>query len=348
MDVRLSEEQQALRDSVAKVAADLGPTSVGALDDAERAAKLDAAVAGAGWRELRMDADGEPLASGVEAAIVAEQLARGLVDAAFIGPVLAADLRRLANAPEADAAETVALAAGLDDLACLPADATTEGLVAIDAGGADTALVLTPSPAGHALVGLELPSEREAIDLTRPSAGLGAGAPRTELGGTVLTDADHLRWQALALALTCADLVGTMRGAVELTVGYASERRQYGTEIGSFQAVQHLLADAHVATEGSASAALHAAWAVDALEADEARHAGHVAKAYCARAARMVCETAIQVHGGIGNTWECLAHVHLRRALLSSDVLGGAGASLEKVLDHALDSNGTGADHGLR
>jgi alkylation response protein AidB-like acyl-CoA dehydrogenase len=64
-----------------------------------------------------------------------------------------------------------------------------------------------------------------------------------------------------------------------------------------------------------------------------------------------VCETAIQVHGGIGNTWECLAHVHLRRALLSSDVLGGAGASLARVLDHHGIGNGTngiGAARGLR
>ena len=57
-----------------------------------------------------------------------------------------------------------------------------------------------------------------------------------------------------------------------------------------------------------------------------------MAKAYCARAAREVCETAIQVHGGIGNTWECLAHVYLRRALLSADVLGDAGGSVTRVL----------------
>ena len=67
-------------------------------------------------------------------------------------------------------------------------------------------------------------------------------------------------------------------------------------------------------------------------------------KAYCARAARTVCETAIQVHGGIGNTWECLAHVHLRRALLSTDVLGGVGPNLDRVVVH----HGIGADHGLR
>ena len=66
---------------------------------------------------------------------------------------------------------------------------------------------------------------------------------------------------------------------------------QYGRAIGSFQAVQHLLADAYVLTEGSRSVALHAAWAVDALAADEALAAASVAKAYCARAARAVCET---------------------------------------------------------
>ncbi|HUJ65837.1 MAG TPA: acyl-CoA dehydrogenase family protein, partial [Acidimicrobiales bacterium] len=112
----------------------------------------------------------------------------------------------------------------------------------------------------------------------------------------------------------------------------AKGRRQYGVAVGSFQAVQHLLADALVAMEGSRSAALHAAWAVDALAPDHALAAAAVAKAYCARAALDVCETGIQVHGGIGNTWECLAHVYLRRALLSVDLLGGVGVSLERVL----------------
>jgi alkylation response protein AidB-like acyl-CoA dehydrogenase len=102
--------------------------------------------------------------------------------------------------------------------------------------------------------------------------------------------------------------------------------------VGSFQAVQHLLADAHVAMEGSASAALHAAWAVDALGASEAMAAASLAKAYCARAGRDVCEAVIQVHGGIGNTWDCLAHVYLRRALFSADLLGGVGPNLERVL----------------
>jgi alkylation response protein AidB-like acyl-CoA dehydrogenase len=108
--------------------------------------------------------------------------------------------------------------------------------------------------------------------------------------------------------------------------------------------VQHLLADALVAMEGARSVTLHAAWAADALPPADALAAAALAKAWCARAARSVCETAIQVHGGIGNTWDCLAHVHLRRALLSIDVLGGTGASLERVLQH----QGIGGDDGLR
>jgi alkylation response protein AidB-like acyl-CoA dehydrogenase len=139
-----------------------------------------------------------------------------------------------------------------------------------------------------------------------------------------------------------------MSGAVTLAAEYAKERRQYGVAIGSFQAVQHLLADALVATEGSRSVALHAAWAVDALPADEAVAAGALAKAYCSRAARQVCETAIQVHGGIGNTWECLAHVFLRRALLSSDLFGGVGPSLDRMLAHRGVGPENGDSHGVR
>ena len=319
MDVRLSPEQRALQDSAARVVDRLGPRAVGQLEDAERTAKLDAAVAAAGWRELRTTTDeGGPWASAVEAAIVAEELARGLADAAFLGPTLAAELRRLAGAPAATTAETVVL----DD-------------VGIDAAGASSALLVD----GNQLVAVELGPAEVRVDLTRPTATVSTTAPRT-----VGAIDDLTTWTALGLALTAADLVGTMRGAVQLATDYAKERRQYGAPIGSFQAVQHLLADAFVAMEGSRSAALHAAWAVDALPPDDALAAGAVAKAYCARAARSVCETAIQVHGGIGNTWECLAHVHLRRALVSIDAFGGIGPNLQRVLAH----HGIGGSHGLR
>jgi alkylation response protein AidB-like acyl-CoA dehydrogenase len=284
MDVRLSSEQEALRDSAARVVDRLGPTTVAALDDDERRAKLDAAVAAAGWRELRSpDDDGRPWASGVEVALVAEQLGRGLADVPFVGPIMAAELRRRAGLPSGDGGESMAL----------PGDGTI------------------------------------AADLTRGETT--EAEPLPELAGD-----DLAAWTALGLAITAADLVGVMDGATRLACDYARDRHQYGVAVGSFQAVQHLLADAHVLTEGSRSATLRAAWAVDALPADEALAAGAVAKAYASRSARTVCETAIQVHGGIGNTWECLAHVHLRRALASSELFGGVGPNLERVLAHGL------------
>jgi alkylation response protein AidB-like acyl-CoA dehydrogenase len=81
-----------------------------------------------------------------------------------------------------------------------------------------------------------------------------------------------------------------------------------------------MLAEGLALVEGSVSVLRHAAWAVDELEPDEAVRAARIAKIYCARAARTICETAVQVHGGIGNTWECLVHVHLRRVLTSTEL----------------------------
>lgn len=344
MDVRLSGEQLALRESAAKVVDQLGPRAVGQLDDGERIAKLDAAVAASGWRELRTATDeGQPWASAVETAIVAEELGRGLADAPFLGPTLATELRRLAGGSPGTSIETVALVAGLGALASSDGGHVPEGAVAIDAAGSVCALVLAP---GNRLAEVVLADTATRVDLTRPSVALDSSAPPTPVAADSrpLTDDDLVRWKAFGLALTCADLVGTMRGAVQLSCDYAGQRKQYGAPIGSFQAVQHLLADAFVAMEGSSSVTLHAAWAADALPAADALAAAAVAKAYCARAARMVCETAIQVHGGIGNTWECLAHIYLRRALLSTDVLGGVGANLARVLAH----HGIGGSDELR
>ncbi|GAT05542.1 acyl-CoA dehydrogenase family protein [Mycolicibacterium fortuitum] len=154
------------------------------------------------------------------------------------------------------------------------------------------------------------------VDLTRSTVGV------VEVPAQLaeLSREDALRWQALALAASSADLVGAARGAHALAVDYAKVREQYGSTIGSYQAVAHLLAEGLALIEGSISVLRHAAWAVDELPAEEAVRAGKIAKIYCARAARTVCETAIQVHGGIGNTWECLAHVYLRRVLVATEL----------------------------
>lgn len=158
-------------------------------------------------------------------------------------------------------------------------------------------------------------TNKESVDLTGSLTGV-AESP-AEL--TELSEEDAGRWYALALTATSADLVGAARGTLVLATEYAKVREQYGSTIGSYQAVGHLLAEGLALIEGSVSVLRHAAWAVDELPVADAVEAGRVAKIYCARAALTVCETSIQVHGGIGNTWECLAHVYLRRVLATAE-----------------------------
>jgi hypothetical protein len=288
MDVRLTAEQRQLRDAAAKLADDLGPSAVQDLDDDRRIARLDKQVETTGWRSLRSDG-----ASGVEVAIVAEEFGRRLVDVPFLGPVLADDLARHLDSD----ARGVTIA--VDDRA-------------IDARGCQRALLLS----GSTILTAELETASTAADLTRLEADI-AGSPLT-LGEIPAESAG--RWQALALVTTSADLVGSARGAHAVACDYAKIREQYGKQIGSYQAIAHLLAESLALIEGSVSVLRHAAWAVDELAPGEAIRAAQIAKVYCARATRTVCEAAVQVHGGIGNTWECLVHVYLRRALTSTEL----------------------------
>jgi hypothetical protein len=289
MDVRLTAEQQQLRDAAAKLADDLGPAAVQDLDDDRRIARLDRQIEATGWRSLRSDG-----ASGVEVAIVAEEFGRRLVDTPFLGPVLADDLAHRIGA-DPGAAATVAV----DDRA-------------IDARGARRALSLS----GNTVLGADLGAVRDGADLTRAEVEL-VGSPET-VGE--LPDEAAARWQALALVATSADLVGIARGAQAVACDYAKIREQYGKQIGSYQAIAHLLAESLALIEGSVSVLRHAAWGVDELDPAQAIRAAQIAKVYCARATRTVCETAVQVHGGIGNTWECIVHVYLRRALTSTEL----------------------------
>ncbi|MCA2244578.1 MULTISPECIES: acyl-CoA dehydrogenase family protein [Mycobacterium] len=288
MDVRLTTEQQQLRDAAAKLADDLGPAAVQELDDQTRITRLDKQIESTGWRSLRSDG-----ASGVEVAIVAEEFGRRLVDSPFLGPVLADDLAR--HIGEDASGTTVAV----DDRV-------------IDARGARRALALS----GGAVSAVEVQALTEGVDLTRADAKI-VGSPVAL--GEVSTEVAK-QWRALALVATTADLVGVARGAHAVACDYAKIREQYGKQIGSYQAIAHLLAESLALIEGSVSVLRHAAWAVDELAPAEAIRAAQIAKVYCARATRTVCETAIQVHGGIGNTWECVAHVYLRRALTSTEL----------------------------
>jgi alkylation response protein AidB-like acyl-CoA dehydrogenase len=334
VDTRDTAEQAELRRAARQLARELGPATVADLDDATRAKRLAAAVRDAGWLELRDDGgEGAPLAGGVEAAIVADALGGAVADVAYAGPLLAGDLARRAGAPHSDGA-VVGYPGTLTDAAVVADATTTAPIYAIDcATDVDVAYVLVPDGDDYRVAQVRVDGARDGADLTRAVCRIppGVAVGDVEGQGRRLTADDVAQWRALGLALTSADLVGIMRGVLDVTVAYAAERRQYGVPVGSFQAVQHLLAEAHTLMEGSLSVALHASWAVDDLDPAAALGAGRVAKAYCTRAARTVCETAVQVHGGIGNTWECIAHVYLRRALLSSQWFGDDGEQLHRL-----------------
>jgi len=165
------------------------------------------------------------------------------------------------------------------------------------------------------------PGGREPGSLVDP---LDQGADLTFEDVSVVAAAAGARAGLLrASTLLAADLCGVAQGAVNIGASYARERVQFGKPIGSFQGVAHQLADAMVATETAWSLTLYACWAVDSGNAN-AEKAVHAAKAKAAEAAVFSAERALQVHGGMGMSWEAAPHLFLRRALARAAWLGGA------------------------
>jgi hypothetical protein len=123
------------------------------------------------------------------------------------------------------------------------------------------------------------------------------------------------------LAAYALEAVGIGSKATELAIAYVSEREQFGKKIGSYQAVAHSVVDAYVAVELSRSLAYWAAWAI-ANEDEQADLAVAAAKAQATEAAVLACEKSIQVHGGIGFTWEHPLHRYYKRALRLESALG--------------------------
>jgi alkylation response protein AidB-like acyl-CoA dehydrogenase len=127
-----------------------------------------------------------------------------------------------------------------------------------------------------------------------------------------------------------AELLGCAQRMLDASVAYAQERVQFGRPIGSFQAVKHRCADMLVDVEGMRSAVWWAAWCLSVEHAD-ASVAASTAKAWCSEAGIRVCQSALQVHGGIGFTWDCDVHLHLKRAQLDSVAFGSAAHHLDRL-----------------
>jgi len=134
----------------------------------------------------------------------------------------------------------------------------------------------------------------------------------------------------------CAEMCGGAQKVLEMSVEYAKVREQFGRPIGSFQAIQHKCANMMVQVESSKSATYYAAWAV-ANDVPEAHLAACMAKAYCSDAYRMVSGEGIQIHGGIGFTWEHDMHLYFKRAKGSEVTFGDATWNRELVAQVVLD-----------
>jgi alkylation response protein AidB-like acyl-CoA dehydrogenase len=137
-----------------------------------------------------------------------------------------------------------------------------------------------------------------------------------------------------------AEMVGGMQRLLDITVEYAKTRKQFGRPIGQFQAVQHMCADMLLMTESSRSAVYYAAWAMSEdgpAEHSAALTAVSVAKAYASDAYREVGNRAIQVHGGMGFTWENDVHLYYRRAKASEIAFGDATWHRERLAKRVID-----------
>jgi alkylation response protein AidB-like acyl-CoA dehydrogenase len=128
-----------------------------------------------------------------------------------------------------------------------------------------------------------------------------------------------------------AEMLGAARRCLDMSVGYAKVREQFGQPIGSFQAIRHKCAEMLLEVENSHSATYYAAWALDA-GAEDQELAASVAKAYVGDGARKVCGDSIQVHGGIGFTWEYDLHLYFKRAKALEPMYGDGDYHRELIV----------------
>jgi alkylation response protein AidB-like acyl-CoA dehydrogenase len=257
----------------------------------------------------------------VELSILCEELGRSLAAVPFLSTVLAATLIEHAGSEEQRERLLPSLARGEQAAAVGVASAGRAELVI--GGGEAHVLVLLETNPTHPGARVVPASEAEValvacIDPTRSAAEVKAAEQAGErLEGDLSAGVDR------ALVAIASELVGVCERALDMTVAYVKERKQFGVPVGSYQAVSHRCAQMLLDTERARSATAYAAWAADA-DPEGLPEAAAMAKASASEAGVEVTASAIQAHGGIGFTWEADVHWLYKRALLDAYLLGGA------------------------
>jgi alkylation response protein AidB-like acyl-CoA dehydrogenase len=173
----------------------------------------------------------------------------------------------------------------------------------------------------------------EAVETIDPTRAYG----RVESSAGEPIDATGIDRAAIAVS---AELVGVSQRALDLTLAYVKERKQFDVPVGAFQAVSHRCAQMLLGVESARSATYFAAWAADA-DRERLSEGASLAKAAASEAGREVTASAIQAHGGIGFTWEADVHWLYKRAQLDAALLGGAGthrARLAQLVSRRLQT----------
>src|SRR5215216_1647632 len=265
-----------------------------------------------GWPGIAVaDEHGGQGLGAVELAILCEELGRSVAPVPFLPTVLAATLIEHAGSDEQRGRWLGGLASGELSGAAGDAPELIHG-----AAGADV-IVLVEGGEARLVEGGEA-EPVASIDPTRPAARVPAAAGEPLPGG-VAAAVDR------ALVAVAAELVGVCERALEMTVAYVKDRKQFGTPVGAYQAVSHRCAQMLLDTEGARAAVSFAAWAADA-DPERLPEAAAMAKAAASDAGRGVTSAAIQLHGGIGFTWEADVHWLFKRAQVDAALLGGASA----------------------
>jgi alkylation response protein AidB-like acyl-CoA dehydrogenase len=325
-------------------------------------AQLWSAVADQGWLGIHLSEASGGLGLGpVDLAVVGEEMGRACFPGPFLGTVWAATLIAEANAASP---HLQALAAGESKgaVALLEPDAswdpsevrlqarregkgyqlTGRKSFVSDAGVAD--VIVCVAKVGGELALFAVPSKASGVSI-KPTPGMDqtrklydvafesvAVSPENVLAVGEVARRALERSMQVATLVVCADMLGGMQWILDDAVEYAKSRQQFGKPIGSFQSVQHMCADMLLWTESARSAIYFAAWALDA-EPETAARVVSTAKVYTSDASREVANRGVQVHGGIGFTWEHDLHLYYKRSKASEILFGDASHHRAQLAD---------------
>jgi alkylation response protein AidB-like acyl-CoA dehydrogenase len=359
-DLLYSDTEEALRDSVRRLFADRCPPEAvtRVYDDPPQgfSGVWHSLAADLGMASLLIPEQlGGAGAGAREAAVVMEEIGRAVAPVPFLPSAVLATVALL-HAGDTETVKILAsgsLTAALAvPLSTAPGDTVTGVGGGVDGARGLTGRITSVAGAGDADVlvvpvagpdGLELhtvPRDQAGVDvspvltldMTRPLANIQfSGATSTRVG-TVSADAAVAVALETGAALLASEQLGIAQWCFDTTLAYAKERKQFGRAIGSYQAIKHRLADLWIEVNSAAAAARYAADTCARQDGDAAIGAA-VAQAYCSGAAVHAAEECVQLHGGIGMTWEYPAHLYLKRAKSDQLAFGTAYRHRARLAD---------------